>query len=110
MIDWTRIADLKSEIGEDDFLEVVEMFLEETDEVAAQLLGPPDLDAVESKLHFLKGSALNLGLIELAALCQNGEKAAASGAAATVELHKVAAIYAASKAALTDYLARAAFR
>ena len=106
MIDWSRITDLNSEIGEDDFLEVVEMFLEEADEVAAQLLGPPDLDAVESRLHFLKGSALNLGLTDLAALCQNGEKAAASGGADMVELQKVVAMYQASKAALTNYLAR----
>ena len=104
MIDWTRIADLKSDIGDDDFLQVVEMFLEEADDVAAQLLGSPDLNAVESRLHFLKGSALNLGLHDLAALCQNGEKAAASGDAASVDLHEVAAIYAASKAALATYL------
>ena len=100
MIDWARVEDLKSEIGEDDFREVVQMFLEEADEVAAYLDGPPDWDAVESRLHFLKGSALNLGLSDLAALCQAGEKRAASGAASEVELHVVTASYKASKALL----------
>lgn len=106
MINWARIADLRSEIGEDDFLEVVALFFEEADEVAALLLGPPDLSAVESRLHFLKGSALNLGLTDLATLCQNGEKSAASGGAATVALQDVAAIYAASKSALLGSLMR----
>lgn len=100
MIDWTRVEDLKSEIGEDDFLEVVEMFLEEADEVVTHLEGPPDLGAVESRLHFLKGSALNLGLSDLAALCQAGEKRAAAGAASEVALHLVTASYKASKVLL----------
>lgn len=100
MIDWTRVADLKSEIGEDGFLEVVEMFLEETDEVAGCLDGPADFDAVEGRLHFLKGSALNLGLSDLASLCQSGEKRAASGAAQEVDLELITASYRAAKTEL----------
>lgn len=106
MIDWTRVNDLRSEIGEDDFLEVVEMFLEETDEVIAYLNGPSDLATVESRLHFLKGSALNLGLNELATLCQAGEKSAAMGDAASVNLQDVVASYNASKARLLVSLGR----
>lgn len=100
MIDWARVKDLREEIGDDDFLEVVALFLEETDEVAAQLEGPPDLETVESRLHFLKGSALNLGLSGLASLCQTGEKSAAMGNAAKVDLSAVTASYKASKAQL----------
>lgn len=103
MIDWARVENLRSEIGEDDFLEVVDMFLEETDDVVGALEGPPDLATVESRLHFLKGSALNLGLADLAALCQAGEKSAASGKAASVDLHQIVTSYAASK---TSFLAR----
>jgi histidine phosphotransfer protein HptB len=106
MIDCTRLNDLRLEIGEDDFLEVVDMFLEETDEVVAHLDGPPDLATVESRLHFLKGSALNLGLTDLAALCQNGEKCAAQGNAAMVSLYEVTASYKASKAHLLAELGR----
>ena len=32
MIDWERVRELRSEIGADDFAEVVEMFLSEADE------------------------------------------------------------------------------
>lgn len=100
MIDWTRVKDLRSEIGEDDFLEVVAMFLEEADEVVGHLDGTQDFATMESRLHFLKGSALNLGLSDLAALCQSGEKSAALGDAASVDLGKVTASYRASKSQL----------
>ena len=43
MIDWTRVKDLRSEIGENDFFEVVEMFFDETDEVVASLEHTVDL-------------------------------------------------------------------
>lgn len=106
MIDWARVKDLRSEIGEADFLEVVAMFLEEADEIVTQLDGPTDLASMEGRLHFLKGSALNLGLSDLAALCQNGEKSAALGSAASVDLRPVMASYHASKAQLLASLAR----
>jgi len=55
------------------------MFLAESDEAVARLLaGKPD-PTLEADLHFLKGSALNLGFQHLAALCSAGEKRAAAG-------------------------------
>lgn len=42
MIDWERVADLRSEIGDDGFDEVIALFLEETDEVIARLSARPD--------------------------------------------------------------------
>jgi histidine phosphotransfer protein HptB len=108
MIDWARVDDLRSEIGEDDFLEVVAMFLEETDDVVCCLAGPPDLATVESRLHFLKGSALNLGLSDLATLCQNGETSAASGDAGLVDLGQVIASYTNSKVQLLARLGQSA--
>lgn len=106
MIDWARVGDLRSEIGEDDFLEVVDLFLEEADEVIAALTGPPDLPQVESQLHFLKGSALNLGLTNLASLCQAGERSAATGNAAAVNLQQVVTVYQNSRQLLLESLAR----
>ncbi len=108
MIDWARVDELRSEIGQDDFMEVVDMFLEEADGVIVQLTAPPDLSQVESQLHFLKGSALNLGLSDLAALCQNGERQAAQGCAAAVNLHHVAEVYLASRKLLLDTLNKSA--
>ena len=104
MIDWERVQELRSEIGPDSFMEVVEMFLEEADGVAERLAhGVPEAE-LEAELHFLKGSALNLGLDQLAGLCQAGERAAAKGQAETVDTAAVMQAYAASKSALLDGL------
>ena len=98
MIDWERVKELRGEIGDDDFAEVVEMFLQEADEAVARL--SPDLTAkaVEADLHFLKGAALNLGFIALSALCQDGERRAAAGAT-DVNLTAVHQVYRDSKTA-----------
>ncbi|MFN3824777.1 MAG: Hpt domain-containing protein [Pseudorhodobacter sp.] len=75
MIDWDRVAELRDGIGEADFAEVVELFLEEADEVVAGLASLDSAESRQAALHFLKGSALNLGFQDLARLCQQGEKA-----------------------------------
>jgi HPt (histidine-containing phosphotransfer) domain-containing protein len=80
MIDWDRIEDLRAELRPADFDDVVEMFLEESEGVIDRLRrGRPD-PTLEAELHFLKGSALNLGFSELAVLCDAGERLAAAGA------------------------------
>lgn len=96
MIDWGRVDALRSEIGADDFAEVVVLFLDETDEVIARLPSCTSAKALEAALHFLKGSALNLGFADLAQLCQDGERRAAAGDA-TVDTGPVIASYGASK-------------
>lgn len=97
MIDWERVADLRAEVGEEDFAEVVDLFLEEVEGVVARLHIAPDSALYEEDLHFLKGSALNLGFRDFSALCQTGEKLAATGQAAGVDLAGVLACYEASK-------------
>ena len=101
MIDWSRVNDLREEIGDDSFDEVAVLFLEEADEAVAQLDGSQGAKALESALHFLKGSALNLGFQQLATLCQNGEKRARSGSP-EVDLDQIKAIYEMSKAAFDN--------
>lgn len=101
MIDWDRLRDLRGEIGDDGFDEVVAMFLEETDEVVGRLSADGGAKALESDLHFLKGSALNLGFSDLAALCQDGERTAALGGT-EIDLDRVRAAYQASKSALAQ--------
>ena len=105
MIDWIRVKDLRDEIGGEDFAEVVALFLEEADDVVTRLHrceGPP---ALESALHFLKGSALNLGFRALADLCQAGERQAAQGEAG-IDLALVMTTYDQSKAAFEAGLDR----
>ncbi len=97
MIDWTRVACLRQEIGEEDFDEVVRLFIEEASEVVERLERSASPPQREADLHFLKGSALNLGFTELAALCQGEERAAASGY--EVETAPVIGLYLASRRA-----------
>lgn len=95
MIDWARVSELREEIGEEDFAEVVDLFLEEVDSVIGTLsAGMTDLEA---QLHFLKGSALNLGFRVFSELCQQGETAAAEGQGASVDVARVCSVYAASR-------------
>ena len=98
MIDWKRVEELREEIGADGFVEVADMFLEEAEGAVRALVAGLPADEVEGQLHFLKGSALNLGLSDLAAICQEGERKAAAGLA--VDIAQVAAIWQASRAGL----------
>lgn len=105
MIDWKRVEELQTEIGSDGFAEVADMFLDEADQAVTSLVSGLPVDEVEGQLHFLKGSALNLGLTDLAAICQDGERKAAAGYGALVDIAKVATIYKASRALLMAGLA-----
>lgn len=104
MIDWKRVEELRGEIGSEDFAEVANMFLEEADETVALLAGGLAHQDVEGQLHFLKGSALNLGLADLAAVCQAGERLAAAGQGKLVDLSRVVAVYHTSRAAFLSGL------
>ncbi|MBN2741459.1 MAG: Hpt domain-containing protein [Rhodobacteraceae bacterium] len=96
MIDWERVAELRSEIGADGFAEVVELFLDEVEAVVMALGQKPG--KLEDEMHFLKGSALNLGFRDFGAQCQKGERLAASGHARDVNLDEILNCYGASKA------------
>ncbi|GKY86470.1 Hpt domain-containing protein [Sinisalibacter aestuarii] len=98
MVDWQRVRMLKDEIGEEDFAEVAALFISEIDDVIARLKSAPEPDRLEHDLHFMKSSALNLGFSRLAALCQEGERRAADGAA-DIDLAPIFTAYAASKTA-----------
>ena len=99
MIDWSRVNELKAEIGEEDFNEVAEIFLEEVDEVIARLKSDPKPELYEQDMHFLKGSSLNLGFRELSNVCGQNEDATAQGNGNQIKLEPVFTIYDQSKAA-----------
>lgn len=99
MIDWNRISELQSDIGADEFDEIVGLFLEEVETEIASLRNGSDRSKLEAQLHFLKGSALNLGFSGFARLCQSGETAAAQGRSDHVDLHEIITIYEQSRAA-----------
>ncbi|MGL4237476.1 Hpt domain-containing protein [Tabrizicola sp.] len=100
MIDWKRVEELREEIGADGFAEVADMFLDEAEEAVQALVAGLPAGEVGGQLHFLKGSALNLGLSDLAAVCQDGERKAAGGHGELVDTAQVAAVYRASRASL----------
>ena len=106
MIDWMRVDELRSEIGSDGFAEVVELFLDEVEGVVMRLKTQPDPVRFESDLHFLKGGAWNLGFAEFGALCQDGERKAATGQREGIDIARVVDVYFASReiflAGLTD--------
>ncbi|MEO1138777.1 MAG: Hpt domain-containing protein [Pseudomonadota bacterium] len=97
MIDWKRVGQLRNEIGPEDFDEVVEIFLEEVEEEIGALRDDPPPDSLEAKLHFLKGSALNLGFEAFSTLCKDGECTAAKGHATEIDLEVIVTSYADSK-------------
>ena len=79
MINWARVVELREEIGAEDFDEVVELFLCEVEERVEHLDSEEPLSEIEEDLHFLKGSALNLGFTSFANLCHEGEIKAQTG-------------------------------
>ncbi len=79
MIDWSRVEELRDEIGAEDFDEVVELFLSEVEDRIDLALTKAESESFEEDLHFLKGSALNLGFDQFAQLCGAGEQQVANG-------------------------------
>lgn len=104
MIDWSRLNELRDEVGADDFDEVVTLFVEEAEETIERLSPDATADALEADLHALKGSALNLGFSELAEICARGEKLAKLGDTSGIEFDEAKQSYAMSKAALMEKL------
>nr|WP_271950708.1 Hpt domain-containing protein [Ruegeria faecimaris] len=89
MIDWSRVRQLRDEVGADEFDEVVEIFLDEVQQGLEHLQVDDDRSDFEKHLHSLKGSALSLGFRTLAKLCQDGERHSAQGQAATVDIAEI---------------------
>ncbi len=97
MIDWSRVAGLRDDVGEEDFDEVVELFLEEVDEVITRLRDALDTTTLEGDLHFLKGSAMGLGFSAFSAQCQTGETLCAEGRAGELDLQTLLTTYSDSR-------------
>ncbi len=68
MIDTGRIEELKREIGDEDFTEVVEIFVGEMQEILDQIVAAP-AESTADDFHKLRGSASNLGFNVLADEC-----------------------------------------
>ena len=78
MIDWQRVCELQSEFGDDGFVEVVELFLDEVEAALGNISAEPSGAGLQDHLHFLKGASLNLGFSTLAERCRDLEAAIAA--------------------------------
>lgn len=96
LVNPARVQALCQEIGEDAFPEVLEMFLSETAQVVARLRGMTDPAAIAADMHFLKGSALTMGMDDLATYCMGVEQGAPFDPARLEDL------FARSRAALAE--------
>ncbi|WP_412504251.1 Hpt domain-containing protein [Roseovarius sp. SYSU LYC5161] len=83
LIDWNRVSELRSEIGGNDFSDVVALFIEEVEDMLDQFNSATEANDLQAQLHYLKGSALNLGFHAFANACRSAEsKVAIEGPAA----------------------------
>ncbi len=73
MLNWQRVQELKDDLGEEDFQEIVSLFLEEVEEKLAALAANTKLE-LSDDLHFLKGSAANIGFESFRAMCEQMER------------------------------------
>ena len=97
---------MQNDVGRDDFDEVVELFLEEVDAHLARFNTTADQGQLAEDLHFLKGSALNLGFVQLSDLCQAGEHALKTGNKDRVDVDEIKVAYEEAKKTLLIELPR----
>lgn len=84
MIDWTRVDELRGEVGDADFGEIAALFLTELADLVETLEGIGDANARRDGFHGLKGAALNLGFAEVAQAAAAGEAEPASADLAAI--------------------------
>lgn len=108
MVDWDRFGELREEIGDDDCDEVVELFFLEVEEAIGRLMLPGSAAEREADLHFLKGSAVNLGFTSFGSLCARGELRASQGTIDDSEVRAVIDSYRKSRVAFEEGRAKAA--
>lgn len=99
MINWDQVKQLEEDIGTENFGDVIVMFIDEVDEAIDNLRPSPTLEgeAMSSTMHFLRGSAANLGFKAFSECCAEGEKLAENGASGDVDLVTVVRLYDESK-------------
>lgn len=101
MIDWGRIDELREEVGEEDLAEVIELFCEEVEEVL-ETLHRVQPSEISDKIHFLKGSAQNIGFSNLAECCVSIEDSLRSNAAFSVDVTELKAIFCRARSTLSQ--------
>jgi HPt (histidine-containing phosphotransfer) domain-containing protein len=99
-MDWTRLDELRAEVGAEALGEVLALFLEETDDMALRLAAGGDAATLADDLHFMKGAALNLGFASLVETCRTAETALRADGPDAVDVDAILDSYARAKAEL----------
>lgn len=102
VISTERVQELRDEVGEEDFEEIVSLFIAESDSLVDRLRTIGSRDEAEALLHALKGSALNLGFDELARLCREGRGADAGSGGWRGTFAQLLDVYERSKVRLSE--------
>lgn len=105
MIDWTRIAQLRRDIGGDDFDEVIEIFVDEVEGIIDRLRDAASPEQIVDDLHSLKGSASNLGFTAVTQVCTAGAARVQRLDQGGFELAELLQTYEMSKACFLDGIA-----
>jgi HPt (histidine-containing phosphotransfer) domain-containing protein len=95
MIDWDRLHNLRTDIGEDDFCDVACVFVAEIRETLDRLIAGPGC-ALATDFHFLRGSAANMGFAAMVDACLTAEAACHAGK--TPDIGAIAGCFGASLA------------
>jgi len=99
-MDWTRLDELRAEVGSEALGEVLALFLEETDDMALRLAGGGNRATLGDDLHFMKGAALNLGFDKLADACRAAETVLRADGPEAVDISTILDSYSVAKAEL----------
>jgi len=102
MIEWERIAELQEDVGAESLAEVLDLFFEETEAVLDGLDQHLPPNRLKADLHFLKGSALNLGFSRVGAMCRAAE--AENAGSRKLDTNALRQAYASSKESLLSGL------
>ena len=103
MIDWSQVNQLKDDVGEDTFPEVVALFLDEVEEAIAPLrTGTLAATEMATTMHFLKGCAFSLGFRDFGNACNHAEMLANSGRVDQVETSTLVALFELSRDRFRD--------
>lgn len=108
MIDWARVCQLREDVGAEDLDDIVQIFIDEMEEAMAGLAATPpgDAGAWVERMHFLKGSAYNLGFDAFGTLCATAENAAQGGQVDAVSVDVLRQSYEDSKSVFLRDMAR----
>ena len=106
MINQDQVKQLEDDVGAEDLAEVVTLFLSEVDEAIEGLeeVSKGTTKDIAEALHFLKGSAFNLGFQSFGDYCAIGEAQAHAGDKSQISISQVGSLYAASKVQFLEEL------